>query len=238
MKLTGIAALDNHDEPNDGVEDAPGLTAAEAAINRLLVQAVAIRRSARRINRLRPGACDGQAEVFCSLLIQRQYPNARKSLCDQVAASIHTRGTSLQYLQLHNEKLSYQRDRYDAVEEDQESVFAAPVLALAADPAPARKITPPPETLPSLVSPSAIHRFIQPKRKPTSSIISRGTVIKDERGDDFCYPPLPKPQAGKKYRCCTICADPLDSSILTEEAWRYVSGFLATLTRISLTQNP
>jgi hypothetical protein len=160
--------------------------------------------------------------MLCNLLIQHRYPNAPKTLCNQLGASICRRGSALRYLQLHNEKLAYQRDEHENMDEfisdnvEQESISPA----LVSDVVVATKMAPSQDTLPSLLSPSAVVRFSQAKHKPTSSIISRGSVVLDEQGNEFRYPPVPKSRADKKFRSCTVCSEPLDCARLTEQDWR------------------
>jgi hypothetical protein len=154
------------------------------------------------------------------LLVRRKFPHAQKILCDQVGASIHIRGTSLQYLKKHNDKLAYQRDAFgepaatitggEAGElQDQETnVFhdqkhrsqQAPTTV---------------ETLPSRVSASKVSR----SKKPTASIISRGSTVQEAQETTFYYPPKPQPRLGEKYISCPICSEPLEKEELTKESW-------------------
>lgn len=200
----------------------PGLSAAAAAIDRLIVLGTSIRRSGRQSHRSQGFTVSGaQEESLCCLLVRRKFPHAQKSLCDQVGASIHIRGTSLQYLKKHNDKLAYQRatleesasttigggsgelqDQETNVLHDQKHRSQQAPTAV--------------ETLPSHVSRSKISR----SKKPTASIVSRGSTVQEVQDTAFYYPPEPKPSLGEKYISCKICSEPLEIETLTEKSWR------------------
>jgi len=210
----------------------PGLGAAETAIDRLFMLAVEIRRSARRTQKLRHRATDEQAESLCYLLVQSRFRQARSSLCSQLGASIHTRGTSLQYLQMHNKKLSYQRETQSgfqkAAEDDDEpeNNLAGPGGSIDNPTPRGRQTITEPETLPSLVSPSAVVRLKKTWAKPSGSIISRGSTVQDFQRGQFYYPPKPQREGEKRYQPCTLCAEPLEISALTEDTWKYALSIL------------
>ena len=227
------------DTAEENSDTSPGLPAIEGAIDRLLILSVNIRRSARQTNRLRQGNGNAQDESLCRLLVQRRYPHARKSLCSQLSASICARGRSLQYLQEHNKKLAYQRENQeDAKElvnnegkpEEELDAQAVPIGDVASR---KRKASQGPETLPSMVSSSAIVRLNRTRRIPTSTIISKGSTVQDSQGNDYDYPPWPKEKHGKRYQSCTICAMPLDVLTLTKRAWEYVFAFLDIFNQIA-----
>lgn len=191
---------------------------------------MAIRRSARQTHKLRDRASNEQAELLCCLLVQSRFPHASKSLCSQLGSSIYIRGTSLQYIQMHNEKLAHQRDnpdgsKNDATFEDKAGNGAQGLemghLTPDSTSAGWQTITTP-DTLPSVLSPSAVIRFNNTRRKPSGSITSKGSMVQNGQGDPFYYPPKPWREDDKRYLSCTMCADPLEKLTLTEDAWKYV----------------
>ncbi|KAH7133080.1 hypothetical protein B0J13DRAFT_450677, partial [Dactylonectria estremocensis] len=214
------------DFQDDSLEEMPGLNAAEAAIDRLLILAVAIRRSARRTHKLRDGTDGEQAGMLCCLLMQSRYPNARKSLCNQLGRSIHTRGTSLLYLKIHNQKLAFERqeesstnDRennnvtLDKEKQERQSDVDRPVIRTHVRGAG-------PDTLPSELSPSLVSRFVKAKNKPSGSLRSGGWTVQDDQPEQLYYPSMPEILHGKKYRICDLCGDPLEEHGLTTETWK------------------
>lgn len=52
----------------------------------------------------------GNVDSSCLSLLSTQYPNARKSLLDQLDQSVHARGVYLQYLQSHNQEFAYRKE--------------------------------------------------------------------------------------------------------------------------------
>ncbi|KAL5358300.1 hypothetical protein BJX96DRAFT_163655 [Aspergillus floccosus] len=200
----------------------PGLSAATAAIDRLIVLGASIRRSGRQSHQSRVlAASGGQEDSLCRLLVRRRFPHAQKSLCDQIGTSIHIRGTLLQYLSKRNGKLAYQRDvshdpaatiRGGEVGEmrDQETkVFHETNHGNQQE----YTIV---ETLPSRVSPSKVSR----SKRPTASIIRRGFTVQEAQETTSYYPPKPHPRPGENNITCTICSEPLEENELTEESWR------------------
>lgn len=200
----------------------PGLSAATAAIDRLIILGASIRRSGQQSHRSQGlTVSGGQEESLCRLLVRRRFPHAQKSLCDQIGASIHIRGTSLQYLKKHNDKLAYRRA---TLEESASTIIGGGSGELQdqetnilhdqkhrSQQAPTTV-----ETLPSRVSPSKVSR----SKKPTASIVSRGSTVQEVQETAFYYPPEPKPSLGEKYISCTICSEPLEIEKLTEKSWR------------------
>ncbi|KAH8896420.1 hypothetical protein GQ53DRAFT_639935, partial [Thozetella sp. PMI_491] len=220
------SVIDEDSNPED--PDALGLGAAGAAIGRLFILAVEIRRSARQSHRPRPGISPSMPDgSLCLLLLKSRYPNARGSLLDQVALSIRVRGASLQYLRLHNKKLAFRREVESARERSSKEPSEAKPITVAPTTTPEIKVDAAPQTaqstadtMPSLVSPSAIIRYKEVNRRPTGSMISRGSAVRDSEGNDFPYPSMPKPKGGASYHSCTICADPLHTSTMSDQAWR------------------
>lgn len=206
-----------------------GLNAAGSAIDRLLILAVAIRRSARRNHTLRQGPKDQQAEFHCYLVVKARYPNARKSLHNQLGASIYVRGTSLLYLKTHNEKLALRRDDQrgiqDATDEDSapENNSQKPNNWVDRPTADKKPRVSGPETRASDFSSTVYYRAPRTNNKPSRSIRSRGRTVHDGQGDNFYYPPMP--ENDKKYQRCNLCADPLEPANLTQKSWEYVLPF-------------
>ena len=213
-------------------EASPGLPAVEAAIDRLLIIAINIRRSARRTHRLRQGTRDAQDESLCRLLVQARYPHSRKSLCNQLGTSIYVRGRSLQYLQEHNKKLAYRReDEIDPEQPETEETglkadVEGPVVPAKSTDLKKPRVVQGPDTSPSTISPSVIARLHRTKKSPSSSIISKGLSVRNRQGNEYYYPPQPKQEDGRRYQSCTVCATPLDVLALTEQAWKYASASL------------
>ncbi|RYP46072.1 hypothetical protein DL768_007664 [Monosporascus sp. mg162] len=221
-----MSTVNFRDNAEETSELSPGLPAVRAAVDRLLILSVNIRRSARQTHRLRQGSRNTQDESLCRLLAQTRYPNARKSLCSQLGASIHVRGISLQYMQEHNKKLAYRRNDRDDLEileneeERPKEQVNAPVVSFNKDMGPKKqKATRGPETLPSVVSPSAIVRINRTKRNPSSTVISSGSAVQDGQRNEYDYPPQPRQKDGKRYQSCAICAMPLEPLTLTKRAW-------------------
>ncbi|RYO96852.1 hypothetical protein DL765_011425 [Monosporascus sp. GIB2] len=221
-----MSTVNSRDDAEETSESSPGLPAVRAAVDRLLILSVNIRRSACQTHRLRQGSRNTQDESLCRLLAQTRYPNARKSLCSQLGASIHVRGISLQYMQEHNKKLAYRRNDRDDLEileneeERPKEQVNAPVVSFNKDMGPKKqKVTQGPETLPSVVSPSAIVRINRTKRNPSSTVISSGSAVRDGQCNEYDYPPQPRQKDGKRYQSCAICAMPLEPLTLTKRAW-------------------
>lgn len=218
-----------------------GLDAVEAAIERLLIMAVRIRHGARRTHQARHSTEEETAVSLCCLLVQHRYRHARRSLCNQLGASIYTRGISLQYLQKHNEKLAYKKyDHGGHQEKNGENGLGSspggPEVSgntEAADGKPHPRSAP--ETFPSALSPSAVLRLMDPKGKPSGSLVSKGSTVRDPQGDHCQYPPKPRQQNMQKYIPCTLCSDPLEASTMTKAAWRCAFNF--ALARTILTRS-
>lgn len=132
-------------------------------------------------------------------------------------------------MQEHNRKLAYRRNDQDdlqvlenEIERPQEQV-KVPVVPLNKDTDPKKQVTQGPETLPSVVSPSALLR-INRNSNPSSTLISSGSTVRDSQRNEYGYPPQPRQKDGKRYQSCAICAMPLEP--LTKRAWEYVLVFL------------
>ena len=129
----------------------------------------------------------------------------------------------------HNEKLAYRRsDEVDmgsreTKEEAPKKQEKASVLSFNKDTGP--QITRGPETLPSVVSPSAIARIDRTRRNPSSTVVSSGSAVRDDQPNEYNYPPQPRQKDGQRYQPCAICAMPLETLNLTKRAWTYVLAF-------------
>ena len=206
-----------------------GFNAAGSTIDRLLILAVAIRRSARRIHTLRQGPNDQQVEFHCYLVVKARYPNARKSLHNQLGASIYVRGTSLLYLKTHNEKLASKRGDQSGIQDATNEDSAPENNSQNPNNWVDRPITDKkprvsgPETLPSALSPTVLSRLPKTKNKPSGSIVSRGRTVRDGQSENFYYPPMP--ENDKRYQPCNLCADPLEVANLTRKSWECVFPF-------------
>lgn len=213
------AAIANDADITD-TEASVGLPVVKSTIQRLFILVIGIRRSARQPHKLRQ---ESQAADFSSLslLLKNRYPSARNSLRQQLAHSIHVRGTSLQYLQSHNRKIAHQRQRDDSKISNQN--INTPVNQTHGTPIELQLATAEPETVASAVSPSEVVRFRRKalgKSRPSHSIISTGSTVTDEDGNELPYPPMPKAESETNYVPCTICSEPLEVTTLTEEGWK------------------
>ncbi|KAI5460636.1 hypothetical protein BGZ63DRAFT_425133 [Mariannaea sp. PMI_226] len=213
---------------DDEGPDMPGLGAVIAAVNRLFVLAVDIRRSARESHQIRPGAWKNKSQSLTTLLRIR-YPYARPSLLSQLATSIHTRGASLRYLQRHNEKLAFDRNSTICVTEPEQALQSVTRASnpQASDPAmlgvPLRTMRPgchlgdnvsTPDTMHSAFSQTHLDSY-RARQKRSGSIISIGSAVGGgTTTDEDQYPPIPK-----GHTKCSICADP-NLSGWTESGWK------------------
>lgn len=204
-------------------ESSPGLSAASAALHRLLI----LSRRLRNPTRLNDGfkqvkRTSSQEESMCRLLVQRKYPNAPSSLWSQLGVSIQTRGIALQYKQRHNQKLSYRRDTQCeswSLEDENEGPKEQVKVPITSPNGEAllkkHKHVQGPETTPSGVSPFVASHIRRSSRKPTGSVVSSGSVVQDGQSNEDNYPPPPK-----ALQPCAICSMPLLPSDLEKHAWR------------------
>jgi hypothetical protein len=218
------------EKSEEPAESTTGLPAVDAAVERLLVLSRDLRSSSLQKNIFRrkraEANLEAEADSMCHLLIKKRYPNARESLRSQLSASVHERGISLQYMRNHNKKLAYLRNnqyKSDSRDNEKEKVgeqagtpVVHPIKGIAAE---KQKASHGPETLPSEISPSVISRANRRKWNPTRSVISSGSVVLDDQGNEENYPPRPEQKGGKRHVSCTICAAPLDPRSLKERAW-------------------
>ncbi|KAK5996024.1 hypothetical protein PT974_04447 [Cladobotryum mycophilum] len=200
-----------------------GLPAVESAITKLFTLAVSIRRAGRKSHKLSQRGKDKSFESNCSLLLQIRYPNARQSLRNQLMSSISARGMSLHYLQQHNRKIARDADNAHNGTEENEEIRTKDDGSQAqakADNQPAQTEI---ETLASEVSRSVVSKNREVAKRnfrPSSSIISHGSTVRDASGSELPYPPIPRPNTQQKYCSCTICSEPFEMTVLTEEKWK------------------
>ncbi|KAF4984122.1 hypothetical protein FZEAL_615 [Fusarium zealandicum] len=201
-----------------------GTSTVKSTLERLFTLAISIRRSSRQSHAARQPNESGTSASSCLRLLEMRYPNARKSLLDQLARSVHSRGVSLQHTQSHNEKLAQQRkpliNMYqDAIEEE----ALEPKENFAPVPCRNRHLVTDADTAPSRISPSTIirqHKVGMGGAKPSRSIISTGSTVRDLGDDELPYPPVPKRDTETGIFVCMICYEPLGSSPVTGKAWK------------------
>lgn len=226
-KRTDMSTV-NGDNAEKPAEWSPGLPAASAAVKRLLVLSKDLRHSSLRETTFRreSRSTTEEAESSCHSRIQKKYPNCRESLRSQLSASVHERGISLQYMQSYNKKLiyprddQYQSDGLDYLEDKPQEQAETPVVYVIKNITSKKQIVAlGPDTVPPVAPSSAIARINQMKWEPSGSVISSGSVVREDQGLVENYPPRPKQRAGGEYISCTICAMPLNPQTLTNPAW-------------------
>lgn len=224
QEQTGSITDDEADETDFPAIARPGLEAAGTAINQLIVLGASIRRSGRQGHRPRyPVHSGGYEQSLCCLLVSRKFPHARQALCDQIGTSIHVRGSSMQYLKRHNEKLAYERkdllDPDASVQggaNDKSGTTDFPSIISHDRGNSEHHASTAVDTVPSHV----VRNNISRSKKPSGSIISRGSTVQENQDTSFYYPPRPRPKSGEKYISCSICSEPLKSSKLSEDSWK------------------
>lgn len=223
---TSAVNIPNDEEEID--EFSLGLPAIKAALDRLVALSENVRRSARHGHDSTQKSRNNQNESMCFLLVQRRFPLARKSLCSQLGASIHARGISLQYMHEYNKRLAYRRndkDDLETIEErPEEEITALAVSSMNKEMAPREeRVAQGTETLHSAVSPSAVDCIKRITRYPSSTIITRGSTVRDGQLDEYDYPSKPRQKIVERHQSCTICAMPLNLPTLTDSAWEYAT---------------
>ncbi|RMJ18660.1 hypothetical protein CDV36_001592 [Fusarium kuroshium] len=226
LKWARKTQLEGGEQVEEEADVSLGLPVARSTIERLFILAISIRRSARQTASVRhkPHG-SGNADSSCLLLLQTRYPNARKSLLDQLVQSVHDRGASLQYIRSHNRKLAHERE--PSTHSYEEDLMEEDVGPLSDDLVPTKHIergtNTELQTDPSSFSPSTVirqHNRTMPNVKPSRSLVSTGSTVKDMVGDELPYPPMPKPESLTGRVICTICSEPMDVFLLTEERWK------------------
>ncbi|RSM05459.1 hypothetical protein CEP52_006275 [Fusarium oligoseptatum] len=217
--------LEKEEQEEGDPDSSLGMPVVKSTIERLFILAVSIRRSARQTDGVRQKTHSStNAGSSCFLLLKARYPNARKSLLVQLAQSVYARGVSLQYLQSHNRKLAHEwgasvKPYESPMESDMEKLGDDLILAKRVEKGPDTEL----QTIPSLFSPTTVIRQLNlamQNVKPSRSLISTGSTVKDMEGDILPYPPIPKPEVSTTHVACTICSEPMDVSTLTEEKWK------------------
>jgi hypothetical protein len=198
----------------------------DSGINRLLSLSVSIRRPRHQSRLSKHGASDSIDDEPQHLvdLVRRRYPHARKSLCSQIANSIHMRGKALQYMQEHNTKLAWRRDMENVPEmSTTESEKGSEGSTLFNQYTPPKKLEVPQlsDTLPSEMTPSAVLRLKQKPKVSLSSVSSRGSTVPGGR-EVYSYPKPPKLGSNKTWQPCSICSAPLKVSEMSQSSWMYV----------------
>lgn len=235
-----------HNSEEERDETSPGISAVRAAIDRLFVLAVTIRRSTTRTHHLKEGTFYGEAESGCNFVVQRRYPHAKKSLCNQLGASIYTRGLSLQYMQQvmqsHSKQLAQKRanekyikssaaskklPRKRASEKDIKSSAAIEPQQPKDNGRPAFVSSKESSKLPSLplIGGLPLKEGLPLKGKTDLSLRGRkvnfvnADVIGSERPLRV-LPTMPKQQGTEPYVPCILCPEPLKFASLDSGTWR------------------
>ncbi len=211
-------------------------TAAEQAIEELHFIAVAIRRASAKSQKYNLSSRferddDMYFEEFATLLVRREFPFARRSLCGQLGASIAVRRKRLFRQMLHEEKLSRRRGD-DALLMTSELTPSSAVNRLSHTqqrvPGPITRIL---QRRIHHNNPAASHDSTSHlaseaarkllRRKPTSlSAISRGSSVQGVAAT-IEYPPKPKADKEQARLACPFCAQPLDEGKLNNTKMRY-----------------
>lgn len=171
--------------------------------------------------------------AICSQLLRKRYPHACQSLLDQLANSIHIRTMSLVHLQSHNEKLGYQRQHQEDVDQHHQTEVTTAVSetpGMVNTTESTGPLSPSShDTYPTTVSPSTAMREYRVRQKPSGSIVSHGSMTWEHDSKDLPYPDIPKRMLEAAFVFCSICSDPLPASTLSEDKWRYGAFALSQL---------
>ncbi|RFU77423.1 camk camk1 camk1-cmk kinase [Trichoderma arundinaceum] len=203
--------------------------AVEKSVDDLHFMAAAIRRASTQSQKYSLSSTFEQNEElyfenYATVLARREYPNARRSLCEQLGASIAIRRRKLSRKRMHEEKLGQRRE----VTALNSKPTASNESHLNAKPQQTRtreesKIQPlvlralqKKHNIPSVshesgseLQSTVVRNYL--KHGPTLSAVSSGSSIKTEAIE---YPKKPKFSPGDKYCACPYCAKPLDSQRL------------------------
>jgi hypothetical protein len=159
-----------------------------------------------------------------AILARRRFPDARRSLADQLGYSIYLRRKRLLYQQRHEAKLAVPRSEPDAAPREtvptQESVIQVDLTPRVA---PKRPLPVAPIPL-SLTQASNFDPSLLRKRFKNPTVISGRTAGALSRSEvQVEYPPIPVPDPGHKWCKCPYCLVPLKSTLLNQGQWRCVS---------------
>ncbi|KAH0490212.1 hypothetical protein TgHK011_001692 [Trichoderma gracile] len=166
-------------------------------------------------------------ESYATTLARRDFPNARRSLCEHLGASIAVRRQRIFRKKMHEEKFS--RRRKEAASTSRPVPSETPRLLRPQQSHPRPQSAVQPLVLRALKEkhdiPSSSHgsrselqstvvrRIIN--HGPALSTISSGSSIHTAA---IGYPQSPKPSTGDKYCACPYCAKPLESERLHRDA--------------------
>ena len=161
---------------------------------------------------------------FANGLVKRDFPNARRSLCEQLGASIAVRRKRLFHRKLHEEKLGERRQVAPVRPQQQPTVSASQPHALFSQAV-------------ALPTPLPLQRLKNQKNAPTRSddtrsrfdgaatrghlkagpglsTISMGSSV---RNPDTVYPDMPQISSGNGRCTCPYCAKPLVTARLKKD---------------------
>ena len=170
------------------------------------------------------GSDDAYFEDLAKLLVRNRFPNARRSLTDQLGHSIFTRRRRLLYHQRHEEKLSYPRPGPDGQQREQVLPLSNSVLT---DPRimphdtrlrpeqDYRTIPAPSETTLSKIDRNALRKRV--KAPTTISGRVKGSIVREEAQFDYPKPPTP---VDDKYCICPYCFKPLLATEVKSDFWK------------------
>jgi hypothetical protein len=203
--------------------------ATEQAIDSLHFMAAAIRRSSVQSEKYILSSRFERDDELCfqawaKLLVKREFPNARRSLCEHLGASIATRRKRLFHKKLHEEKLGERRKVAPALPRPQQKVM---VSTSTPQVSPSQLDTRPPplpliqrlkaqnnrptgsdDTRSRLEGTAARKRI---KGGPSFSTISMGSSVQNST---IPYPEMPQVSAGDKFCPCPYCRKPLEAGKL------------------------
>ncbi|RDW74909.1 hypothetical protein BP6252_06051 [Coleophoma cylindrospora] len=205
--------------------------AAEQAIDDLHFMAAAIRRSSVQSVKYNLSSSferDDELyfEGFATLLVKREFPNTRHSICEQLGASIAVRRKRLFRRKLHEEKLSTRRGKApfgSRSAENATGAVAKPSLSpsqanVRPNPLPlqrlkgANKPTGSGDSRSRLES-TAARNYL---KGPSLSTVSMGSSVRNTTID---YPLKPKHSEDDKFCACPYCARPLEVKKLKKDKY-------------------
>jgi hypothetical protein len=153
---------------------------------------------------------------FARLLVKRDFPNARHSLCEQLAASIAVRRKMLSHRKLHEDKLGERRQVTPVG--PQLTVSPSEQSQARPNPLPLQRLknqkdrpTGSDDTR-SRFDGQAARGYLQ--AGPSLSTISRGSSV---RNRDILYPDMPEISSANGRCTCPYCGKPLVAKKLKED---------------------
>lgn len=208
--------------------------AVDAAIDMLLGLAKVIRKStvSKRDARVpshfvRPD--DGYFEEIARILVRSRFSDARRTLTDQLGASIFTRRRRLLYLQRHEDKLTHQRPEPISVDSGESLTTSIPEdkepVVRPWDRTPLQKTQAPPAFGQAVIAPSTelseINKSVLNRRRKAPTTVSgrtSGSISQEEGQPD--YPKLPPFEQRRKDCICPYCSEPLSTAKMSMHYWR------------------